>query len=301
REDYGFTGKEEDVEVGLTYFGKRFLSAPLGRWMNPDPLAVHSPADPKADLNLYAYVNGQALLAIDETGLFPTKDLATTASRWRAAFERKPVVDGKVYDRGGTTSGAAALRTLKAYGETTGRATSENPTGKTLWMSGATPKHPTAESERFVYTTKGGWIDMVHFMFYAGRARMHREAIEAGASPDPMENQISRGACIDAVSLARNRAVEEGRQQETLKDSPSSKFSYEDLPSDYFGADFGARYFDPKSSKSLAEQAEGYLKTLGATSPERAPNWSKMPSGDPMALPPPPERNETTKPMHTTE
>jgi len=41
REDYRFTGKEEDVEVGLTYFGKRFLSTPLNRWMNPDPLALH--------------------------------------------------------------------------------------------------------------------------------------------------------------------------------------------------------------------------------------------------------------------
>jgi hypothetical protein len=29
REDYRFTGKEEDIEVGLTYFGKRFLRIPL--------------------------------------------------------------------------------------------------------------------------------------------------------------------------------------------------------------------------------------------------------------------------------
>lgn len=49
-----FTGKEEDVEVGLTYFGKRFLSAALGRWVSPDPLAVHMPG--QADLNLYGYV-----------------------------------------------------------------------------------------------------------------------------------------------------------------------------------------------------------------------------------------------------
>ena len=32
REDYGFTGKEEDVEVGLTYFGFRYLSTAVGRW-----------------------------------------------------------------------------------------------------------------------------------------------------------------------------------------------------------------------------------------------------------------------------
>jgi RHS repeat-associated protein len=67
REDYRFTGKEEDVEVGLTYFGKRFLSAPLGRWLSPDPLAVHSPG--AADLNLYAYVKGAVLKATDPLGL----------------------------------------------------------------------------------------------------------------------------------------------------------------------------------------------------------------------------------------
>jgi RHS repeat-associated protein len=67
REDYGFTGKEEDVEVGLVYFGKRFLSPQLGRWVSADPLAVHAPG--KADFNLYAYVSGAVLKSVDPVGL----------------------------------------------------------------------------------------------------------------------------------------------------------------------------------------------------------------------------------------
>jgi RHS repeat-associated protein len=67
REDYGFSGKEEDFEVGLQYFGKRYLSPYLGRWVSPDPLAVHSPGE--ADLNLYAYVHGSVLLSVDPLGL----------------------------------------------------------------------------------------------------------------------------------------------------------------------------------------------------------------------------------------
>jgi RHS repeat-associated protein len=67
REDYGFTGKEEDIELGLQYFGKRYLSPYLGRWISPDPLAVHAPGS--ADLNLYAYVKGAVLRAIDPVGL----------------------------------------------------------------------------------------------------------------------------------------------------------------------------------------------------------------------------------------
>jgi RHS repeat-associated protein len=67
REDYGFTGKEEDVEVGLAYFGKRFLSPYLGRWVSADPLGVHVPGE--ADANLYAYVLGQLLRGVDPLGL----------------------------------------------------------------------------------------------------------------------------------------------------------------------------------------------------------------------------------------
>ncbi len=67
RSDYRFTGKEEDVEVGLTYFGKRYLNAQLGRWVSADPLGVHAPG--KADWNLYAYVSGALLKAVDPVGL----------------------------------------------------------------------------------------------------------------------------------------------------------------------------------------------------------------------------------------
>jgi RHS repeat-associated protein len=67
REDYRFTGKEEDIEVGLQYFGKRFYVPALMRWASGDPLAVHSPGS--ADLNLYAYVSGKAFAAKDAVGL----------------------------------------------------------------------------------------------------------------------------------------------------------------------------------------------------------------------------------------
>jgi len=66
REDHRFTGKEEDVEVGVFYFGARFYSPHTGRWLSADPLAIHALG---GTLNLYAYVNGQLLRAIDPLGL----------------------------------------------------------------------------------------------------------------------------------------------------------------------------------------------------------------------------------------
>jgi RHS repeat-associated protein len=68
REDYRFTGKEEDAEVGITYFKKRFYAPRLNRWMSADPLAIHAAA---ADLNVYAYVSGRALRTNDPLGLNP--------------------------------------------------------------------------------------------------------------------------------------------------------------------------------------------------------------------------------------
>ncbi len=67
REDVRFTGNEDDVEVGLTAFAKRYYAPALGRWASPDPLAVHAPGD--ADLNLYAYVHGRVYAATDPLGL----------------------------------------------------------------------------------------------------------------------------------------------------------------------------------------------------------------------------------------
>ncbi len=67
REDLRFTGKEEDIEVGLQYFGKRFLNPMLGRWMGPDPLSLHGLRS--TDPNLYMYVQGQLLRSVDPAGL----------------------------------------------------------------------------------------------------------------------------------------------------------------------------------------------------------------------------------------
>ncbi len=74
REDYRFTGKEEDIEVGLQYFGKRFLSPYLGRWISADPLTVHGLG---GDANAYAYVHGQLLRIKDPTGLQGSPDAGT--------------------------------------------------------------------------------------------------------------------------------------------------------------------------------------------------------------------------------
>ena len=66
REPYQFTGKEDDFEVGLTYFGARYYHAALGRFASADPLTIHGLG---GDPNPYAYVRGAVISATDPFGL----------------------------------------------------------------------------------------------------------------------------------------------------------------------------------------------------------------------------------------
>ncbi|MDH5493723.1 MAG: RHS repeat-associated core domain-containing protein, partial [Myxococcales bacterium] len=67
-EPVGFTGKESDDEVGLAYFGHRYLIPRIGRWASPDPLQVHAGSGGEFG-NSYHYVSGNLLQARDPDGL----------------------------------------------------------------------------------------------------------------------------------------------------------------------------------------------------------------------------------------
>jgi RHS repeat-associated protein len=69
---YKFTGKERD-ETGLDYFGARYYSNGLGRWVSADWSATPIPV-PYADfgdpqtLNLYTYVRNIPTTSFDPDG-----------------------------------------------------------------------------------------------------------------------------------------------------------------------------------------------------------------------------------------
>jgi RHS repeat-associated protein len=104
KDEKAFTGKEEDEEVGLTYFGARYLSSQLGRWVSADPLAVHSLG---ADANVYAYVHGGVLRAVDPVGLADVYSSASPGKMTRGSDgvysipQINIVWDAKVPDGGG--------------------------------------------------------------------------------------------------------------------------------------------------------------------------------------------------------
>jgi RHS repeat-associated protein len=70
---YKFTGKERDSETQLDYFGARYYSNGLGRWVSADssptpiPVPYATPADPQT-LNLYSYARSVPTTLIDDDG-----------------------------------------------------------------------------------------------------------------------------------------------------------------------------------------------------------------------------------------
>lgn len=76
-----FTGKERDTESGLDYFGARYYSSSMGRFMSPDwsikisPIPYGRLGDPQS-LNLYAYVRNNPLSMVDRDGHNWFKDFA---------------------------------------------------------------------------------------------------------------------------------------------------------------------------------------------------------------------------------
>jgi len=71
--DYKFTGKKRDAETGIDYFGARYYSSAMGRFLSPDWSAKEEPVpyaklDDPQSLNLYAYVENNPLARDDLDG-----------------------------------------------------------------------------------------------------------------------------------------------------------------------------------------------------------------------------------------
>lgn len=87
---YLYTGMEKDEETGLSYHLARYYLPWLGRWGSADPIGIED------DMNLYSYVSGRVLNAIDLTGtqsridggVSPTSR-PSSRSRRRSSFPRR--------------------------------------------------------------------------------------------------------------------------------------------------------------------------------------------------------------------
>ncbi len=250
---FGYAGMLRHPPSGLYLTLYRVYDALIGLWRSRDPMGE------AGGINQYGHVGNRPSNTIDPLGLEPVKDQAGTILIFQDIMNSSPSGIGK-------TTGGSAAAALSRLGDTSG-------------LTPVSTPYFNTRSPRYIYTTKGGWIDMVHFLFYAGKAKKYKDA----GSECPVSDAVRQGYHQEYYDSYRD---------------PWSAYSYEDLPSDKAGADFGANFFDPTSSDSLAEQVAHYLDNLGATSPYNAPNYSSIPNTDSHAAPT--AKNHSTTPMYTT-
>ena len=249
---------EHDTLYNEAYLKPHIVS----RWISPDPLS-----DEYSSWSPYNYVMNNPIMLTDPDGREPVKKYAGTSQQFVAVLNNSSRQVGHF-------KGANAHNYMMSLGNTEMNWKQMRP------LPTQTPYFNTKEG-RYIYTEKGGWVDMSHFMFYAGKAYKYKQ--------EGNENPIGE-------------AVQDGYAQE-LTDKYAAKhsaYSYEDLPSDKFGAEFSTKFFDSNSELSFGEQLMNYLNNeLGATTPESAPNYDKIPAVD--SKNPPTQTNKTTKPIYTKE
>lgn len=288
-EKYLTTQHERDAETGLDYRGARFYDAEVGRFLSVDPLAIKYPS-----LNSFSYVGGMVTNLVDPNGKEPIKPQAGTAF----GFVHTLNTTGS---KMGLKRGAEASSALAEM-------------GIVEWEGGRPMPQKTQRinnfDDKYIYTTKAGWLDMSHFMFYAGRA--YQNKLNKASAQETLEfwnknsDQLPGVAGVNAetAKVANQDPVAEAMQDGFMQEktdlwfSTGSAYSYEDLPTDYVAAIFGANYFDPNSSLTFGEQLYSYLYSLGATFPTSAPNFFSLPMEEPDEKPS--YVNYSTDPMFTT-
>ncbi len=283
---YGFNGMPEDNELkgegNSLDFGARFYDPRVGRFLSLDPLYNKYPSE-----SPYISFGDNPIMFVDPDGKEPIKPLAGTFSTFLTVMNNSP---SKV----GLQTGVYAHYALLKFGQTEWNWKQFKP------LPISTPYFNNKQG-RYIYTEKGGWIDMTHFLFYAGKAYEYKQdKIKAQeiVNSDKFvyltpESQLM---FLKQASMSpEGEAMQDGYLQEKM-DPVCSGYSYEDLPSDKYGADFAVNYFNPNSKQTLGEQLQNYfVNVLKTSTPENAPNYETLPKADQQDGPPT-NTNKSTSP-----
>lgn len=119
--DFNYTTKERDEETGLIYFGSRYYSPEMGRWITPDSLFLEKPSyilKRPLEGNLYSYVKGNPVRYVDADGSFAwdvTIDVGFFAYGLQQYFGNPSLENGinLVLDTAGLLPAVPALGAIK--------------------------------------------------------------------------------------------------------------------------------------------------------------------------------------------
>ena len=153
-----FTGKERDSESGLDYFGARYYSSNMGRWMSPDwsakaePVPYAKMGNPQS-LNLYTYVGNDPLGSVDSDG----HDLENTMANSQAYNEAMAASAERIASMTETISQQNAA---KAQQQNAGASPSSGGTSRTVTLNIGGQKVTVAYSYGNIFSNYVGGVDI---------------------------------------------------------------------------------------------------------------------------------------------
>lgn len=98
-----YTGKERDQESGLDYFGARYYTSTMGRWMSPDPSMMGAILELPQTWNKYSYMYNRPTYGTDPDGRCPPCIGAVIGGVVEGGFD----LGKQLYNNGGNVSGVS--------------------------------------------------------------------------------------------------------------------------------------------------------------------------------------------------
>jgi hypothetical protein len=188
------------------------------RWLNVDPAS-----DKFANISPYNYCTWNPLIVVDPDGKEPSKDQVVGRRKYISIIRNKNIT---------SISQLADLHKSANFGSEAG-----------------------GNKERYLYSSKWGWVDMKHFSAAASQA--------------------------SSWWFSPERAVDLGEANELIqeKTGSASAWDYEDLTSNLLGAAFYTYLqTDEAQNKPFSTNLNDFLDDLGFTDyPKTAENYNKIP------------------------
>jgi RHS repeat-associated protein len=223
---YGYNGKENQDELlgddNAQDFGARMYDARLCKWLSMDPLKKKF-----TKMSPYNFNLNSPFILKDNDGLEPTVAGKVGLNDLVNVLNQKDISDyTELFNQFGGAPGTS--------------------------LAGS--KNGELDKERYVYSTKWGWIDMRHFSWGAWRSSL--------------------------LICSAEGTLEAMEDHERTSTDIASKFDYEDLVSNLLGVYF-MKYMQENEdeSKTFIDNLKTFLEQIGVVNdPELwAPNYASIP------------------------
>jgi RHS repeat-associated protein/uncharacterized delta-60 repeat protein len=248
---YLHQGGRFDSTAGLYHFRNRDYSPTIGRWTRQDPLGYINGANP------YQYIVSRPVSGVDPTGLFVNPSMIGSIDDMDYQFFDwfEEYVNDWLDWLTPQDIYASTFAGLNAY-EQLG-----------LLSMAFDPGGADDGTNMWIYTCKCGWIDLGHFTKAAAYSQyMMRPFNEVG---NPVLSGVAAAIISRLVYLGSYTIEVQQALMKLLGDKTgwgSSAFTYEDLPSNWQGAQFGA--YLPRFG-NVMDALKQYLRDCGAVDPNK--------------------------------